>query len=144
MHADVGWMLIMWKALGNEGDARFCFHKQLLRFRPTACPGGGSDGWSVREREKELPSLYVLRFPPSALLMWLIHRRSVVSCDGGSKRVSRHVQEQLSQLQLGQTGVWAAKCVCLLISGHVCFWFAAGFESDRAQKIKKINDCVCW
>lgn len=31
----------MWKALGNEREACFCFHKQLQRFHPTACLGGG-------------------------------------------------------------------------------------------------------
>lgn len=34
------------KAVRNDGEACFCLHKQLLRFHPTACPGGG---WLKRE-----------------------------------------------------------------------------------------------
>lgn len=52
------------KALGNEGEACFCFHKQLLRFRPTACLGGGTaEAW-------ELPSLHVLWFPSICWCGW--------------------------------------------------------------------------
>lgn len=104
MHADVKWILFMWKALGNEGEACLCFHKQLQRFHPTAYPGGGwlAGVWELPPVVCSLVSLYFADEADSDRVVWTLSAfcDTMGSCSG-----------VVESMTLCQTGVRAAQCV---------------------------------
>lgn len=77
------------KALGNEEEPCFCFHKQLLCFRSTARLGGGwmAEAWELPS-VCSLDSLFSADVADSHCVAW-----TPVT---GSECVSRCVQEELS------------------------------------------------
>lgn len=91
------------KALGNEEEPCFCFHKQLLCFRSTARLGG-LDGWGVRAS--------LCMFSGFPLLCWC-SRFTLRSVDPRD-RVWMCLSLCSGGVELNYTspGVWAAKCVC--------------------------------
>lgn len=124
------------KALGNQEEAPFCFHKQLPCFRLTACPEG-LDGWRVRAPTPPRACMFS-GFPSSFAdvahsncVAWTPARR-------GLNAFLATFREPLTQLRSRQTGVGAAKCVWRGTSDRFCLWFALkgapGLKYDKAKK----------